>query len=347
VGAIIQSAQLGLEPDGLGARAYIIPRRNRRKPGTPLEANFQVGYQGLMELARRSKEIARFDVHEVYEGDSFSFAYGLKPALHHVPKGETNEAKITHVYAIGTLTNGHSQFEVMTRAQVEAHREKYSQDTREDSAWQTAWPQQAKKTVIIKVCKYLPASVELQTAIALAEHDEIGLPQDLGVVAQATNVQAAPKPASKLDALTETLGHAQAETPVADAPTAKPIRRRVLKDTPSGGEISPAAPDAMPAPAVEPVAAAPLAPPESSPAEPLDESEKAAATRGELIGALWAMLSEHAGGQQRRIMVALKHLTTAHFGAAKQLTELTSEQLIALLKLKREDVAKVFAEIGK
>ena len=59
------------------------------------------------------------------------------------------------------------------------------------------------------------------------------------------------------------------------------------------------------------------------------------------------MLSEHAGGQQRRIMVALKHLTTAHFGAAKQLTELTSEQLIALLKLKREDVAKVFAEIGK
>jgi recombination protein RecT len=180
IGAIIQAAQLGLEPDGLGARAYLIPRKNSRKGGV-LEANFQVGYLGLMDLARRSHEIASFEAREVYAGDKFVFAFGLRPRLDHAPGGETDEAKITHVYAIAHLLNGRAQFEVLTRAQVDAHRGKYAKDGRDDSAWSSAWPAMAKKTCIVKLCKYLPASIELQTAVALVERDEIGLPQDLGV----------------------------------------------------------------------------------------------------------------------------------------------------------------------
>lgn len=216
VGAIIQAAQLGLEPDGIGARAWLIPRKNRRK-GNVTEAHFQIGYQGLIELARRSKEIASFEAREVYAGDKFVYVYGAKPNLVHVPCGETDETKISHVYAIAHLTTGRFQFEVMTRGQVEAHRDRYAQDTREDSAWATSWSAMAKKTVATKLCKFLPTSIELQTAVALAEADDAGLPQDLGAIALADAEAPAPaeaKPPSKLDALANKILAEQAAHPL-------------------------------------------------------------------------------------------------------------------------------------
>jgi recombination protein RecT len=203
VGAIIQASQLGLMPDGHGARAYLIPRRNNKKG--VIEANFQPGFQGLMDLARRSKEIASFEAREVYAGDRFEYAFGLHPKLVHVPSGEDDEAKITHVYAVCQLLNGHGQFDVLTREQIEAHRKRYAKDTRDDSAWKTAWPMMAKKTVIIRLCKYLPASVELQAAVALAEKDDMGLPQELGVIEGAELVGASNGGGSTLDKLADKL----------------------------------------------------------------------------------------------------------------------------------------------
>jgi len=204
VGAIIQASQLGLMPDGHGARAFLIPRKNNRKGVT--EANFQPGYQGLMDLARRSKEIASFEAREVYAGDRFEYAFGLHPKLVHIPGGEDDETKITHVYAVCQLLNGHGQFDVLTREQIEAHRRRYAKDTRDDSAWKTAWPMMAKKTVIIRLCKYLPASVELQTAVALAEKDDMGLPQELGIIEGAELVGAEKNGGgSTLDKLAEKL----------------------------------------------------------------------------------------------------------------------------------------------
>lgn len=210
VGAIIQASQLGLMPDGHGARAYLIPRRNNRKG--VIEANFQPGYQGLMDLARRSKEIASFEAREVYAGDRFEYAFGLHPKLVHVPGGEDDESKITHVYAVCQLLNGHGQFDVLTREQIEAHRARYAKDARDDSAWKTAWPAMAKKTVIIRLCKYLPASVELQTAVALAEKDDLGLPQELGVIEGAELTASTDANASTLDKLADKLAGEPVDT---------------------------------------------------------------------------------------------------------------------------------------
>jgi recombination protein RecT len=204
IGAIIQASQLGLMPDGHGARAFLIPRRNNKKG--VMEVHFQPGFQGLMDLARRSKEIASFEAREVFSGDRFEYAFGLHPTLKHVPGGEDEEAKITHVYAVCHLLNGHGQFEVLTREQIEAHRKRYAKDSRDDSAWRTAWPAMAKKTVIIRLCKYLPASVELQTAVALSEKDDMGLPQELGVIEGAELSPEANGGGSTLDKIADQLG---------------------------------------------------------------------------------------------------------------------------------------------
>ena len=225
--SVMRAAQLGLELDGLPGRAYLIPRRNNRK-GT-LEANFQPGYLGLMDLARRSKEIANFDAREVYEGDKFAYGFGLKPFLTHIPCGETDEAKITHVYAIGFLLNGRAPFEVMSRAQVEAHRHRYSKDAREDSAWTTAWPPMAKKTVIIRVCKLLPASVELAQAVALQEHSDAGIPQDPPVPlldADLTPIVPESEAKAPLDALADRIqGMTAAQPERSGDETQQPIQR--------------------------------------------------------------------------------------------------------------------------
>src|SRR5262245_29341353 len=57
VGAIIQSSQLGLEPDGELGEAYLIPYRNNKKGGQR-EVQFQTGYKGLLKLARNSGAIS-------------------------------------------------------------------------------------------------------------------------------------------------------------------------------------------------------------------------------------------------------------------------------------------------
>lgn len=182
VGAIIQSSQLGLEPDGVLGQAYLIPYRNRKK-GTR-EVQFQPGYKGLLALARRSGDIGGVDTRVVYERDHFKYAFGLAPILEHIPSTEEDRGTPTYVYAIVRLKDGAAQFDVMSAGEIESHRKRYSQ-AQDDGPWVTAWDEMAKKTVLKRVLKLAPASVELQRAISLDEHAEAGLPQDLDAVATA------------------------------------------------------------------------------------------------------------------------------------------------------------------
>src|SRR5262245_33131492 len=77
VGAVIQSAQLGLEPDGVLGEAYLIPFYNGHRKR--YEVQFQVGYKGLLALARRSGAVEDVDTRLVYAKDEFDFCYGLNP----------------------------------------------------------------------------------------------------------------------------------------------------------------------------------------------------------------------------------------------------------------------------
>lgn len=173
LGAVIQCAQLGLEP-GVQGQAYLIPF------GTTVQ--FVPGYRGLMQLARRSGEIAMIDAHEVYQGDQFEYAYGLQPTLTHVPAPFKDRGQITHFYAAANLKDGASQFTVMTIEEVVAHRDTYSQ-TAKKGPWVKEFPEMGKKTVLRKLCKYLPSSTELQRAISLDEMAERQLPQRLSGLA--------------------------------------------------------------------------------------------------------------------------------------------------------------------
>jgi recombination protein RecT len=211
IGAVIQSSQLGLEPDGVLGHAYLIPY------GTKVQ--FQCGYKGLLDLARRSGALSTVEARAVYEGDEFAYAYGLHPRLHHVPTTSPGTGPLTFAYAIVRLTNGGVQWDVMSRAQIDAHRARYSRASGDDSPWQTAFDEMSKKTILKRTLKLCPASIELQRAIAHDDAVDSGAPPDLApLVAETTGVERV----APLEALTARLQAQERPAPEPAPPAPEP-----------------------------------------------------------------------------------------------------------------------------
>ncbi len=96
----------------------------------------------MIDLARRSGQIASLSARVVREGDDFSFEFGLEEKLVHRP-GENEDAPVTHVYAVARLKDGGTQFEVMTRKQIELVRAQSKAGN--NGPWVTHWEEMAKK----------------------------------------------------------------------------------------------------------------------------------------------------------------------------------------------------------
>lgn len=150
LGALMTAAQLGLEPNTPLGHAYLIPYKNKGVD----EAQFQLGFKGLIDLAYRSGEIANIQAHEVYENDEFEFAYGSDPYLKHRPVF-ANRGKVIGYYGLFRTKDGASGFEVMSYEDAEKHGKKYSK-TFNNGPWVTAFDEMAKKTVLKKALKYAP-----------------------------------------------------------------------------------------------------------------------------------------------------------------------------------------------
>ena len=163
MGALLTSAQLGLECNTPLGQAYLIPFRNKGV----LETQFQLGYQGLIDLCYRTGQYKKIVARIVYEGDDFDYSYGLEEKLIHRPREKSNTP--IYVYGLYELKNGASAFEVMSWEAVMNHAKKYSQSVKNGSSpWTTDPESMAKKTVLKKVLKYAPKAVENAELIAEA-----------------------------------------------------------------------------------------------------------------------------------------------------------------------------------
>ncbi len=153
IGSLIQSAMLGLEVNGPLGEAYLVPFRNKGV----LECKFMPGYRGLITLARNSGRIAVVYAHPVYKGEEFDVQLGTDPKIVHTPSYGDLAVEPTHVYAVYTTVDGHSDFEVMTWAQIEKVR---AVSKAKDSGPWITWPvEMGKKTVIKRLLKRAPLSV--------------------------------------------------------------------------------------------------------------------------------------------------------------------------------------------
>lgn len=170
MGALMNAAQLGLEPNTPLGQAYLIPYENKRKikgewTKVP-EVQFQLGYKGMVDLAHRSGEFLTIQAYEVYENDEFEYEYGLDPKLYHKP-AMTDRGNVICYYALYKLQNGGNGFEIISKEDVEKHAKKYSQNYGSKySPWTNNFDEMAKKTILKKVLKYAPIRVEFQRGIA-------------------------------------------------------------------------------------------------------------------------------------------------------------------------------------
>ena len=149
LGALMVSAQLGLEPGVLG-QCYLIPYGR--------ECQFQIGYKGMIELLRRSGQLKDIYAYSVYENDDFEITYGLDRNLIHKPN-LANKGNFLGCYCVAILKDDTRAFEYMTKEEIEAHAKKFSK-TFGNGPWKTDFEAMSHKTVVKKMLKWLPLSVE-------------------------------------------------------------------------------------------------------------------------------------------------------------------------------------------
>lgn len=174
LGAMMQAAQLGVEPNTPLGQAYLIPYRNHGQ----LECQFQLGYKGYLSLFYRSggKDL---QAHEVYEKDTFEFEFGLEPKLRHVP-AMRDRGQVIAYYAVWRTQDGGYGFDVMSVEDVREHMRKFSKAAEKGfSPWSTNFDEMAKKTVIKKALKYAPLSTEFVRAMSADETIKTNIMPDM------------------------------------------------------------------------------------------------------------------------------------------------------------------------
>lgn len=182
LGAMMSAAQLGLEPNTPLGQAYILPYRNH---GT-LEAQFQLGYKGMMDLAYRSGDVDVIQAHVVYKNDQFDYELGLEPKLKHVP-AQKDRGEPIFVYAVFRTKSGGYGFEVMSMEDVRNHAQKYSKSYGSSfSPWKTNFEEMAKKTVLKACLKYAPMKSDFVKGIVQDSTIKTEISEDMYAVADTT-----------------------------------------------------------------------------------------------------------------------------------------------------------------
>lgn len=164
--SVMTLAELGLSPGPLGD-AYLIPFKNGKTQR--YECQLIIGYRGMVTLARRSGQISTITAEVVREGDEWEFELGLDAKLRHVPKAKA-DATIRLAYALVKFKDGSHQICVMTKDEIDGIRRRSR--AAGSGPWVSDYAEMAKKTVIRRLCKLLPLTPELETAIATVDRTE-------------------------------------------------------------------------------------------------------------------------------------------------------------------------------
>ena len=179
IGAVMQAAQLGFRPIEALGECYFVPyNRNIAPKGAPpqwvKEVQFQIGYKGLISLARRSGQIKSIHAFCVFSGDKFEYELGLNPNITHVPNEEqinTMDA-LTHAYAVAHYNDGGYNFVVLSKKRIEALRLRnpmFRKNPSPSGAWESDYASMACAKAIKQLAKYMPLSDEMQHAYASDE----------------------------------------------------------------------------------------------------------------------------------------------------------------------------------
>lgn len=179
IAACIEAAQLGLKPDGVLQEAYLIPRFNKHLDCVVV--NMQLGYRGLMKLARRSQEIADLTAEVVYENDDFHVHLGTDRRIDHTPwwvlkREEAGE--VVAAYATAKMRGDAAtvSFKALPRKEIDKARSL----SQTNQFWGNHFDAMARKTAMRRLCTWLPLTGDMERAVARDSiRSEGGIDEDL------------------------------------------------------------------------------------------------------------------------------------------------------------------------
>ena len=178
--ALKEAASYGLELNGTLGQAYLIPYNESKNVNgiwvKEMTCHFQMGYKGLISLARRSNTIKTIAAEAIHENDIFEVQLGMGRNLSHKIDIMKERGDIIGYYCLVELTNGGSQFKVMSKKDVEAHRNKFSKaynPNDKENIWNKNFDAMALKTCVIQALKLCPISIEAMDAVIREEREDI------------------------------------------------------------------------------------------------------------------------------------------------------------------------------
>ena len=162
--AACMAATLNLPLQNSLGFAYIVPFKNNKE--RKVEAQFQIGYKGFIQLAQRSGQFKRLVALPVYKNqllkkdfiNGFEFDWGQEPEKDENPIG---------YYAYFKLVNNFSAELYISHDDIVKHAQRYSQTFKKGfGVWHDNFEAMALKTVIkLLLSKQAPLSVEMQQAV--------------------------------------------------------------------------------------------------------------------------------------------------------------------------------------
>lgn len=177
--------------------AYIVPYKG--------QAQFQIGYKGLIQLAIRSGQIKNINSGIIYASQFKSY----DPLFENLEVDFSQPAtgEVAGYFASLELTNGFRKLTYWTKDRVYNHGKRFSMSFN-NGPWKSDFDAMAQKTLLKDlISKYAPLSTEMQNAIMADNESE--------------NLKAAPvdvTPAHETQSLDSLLGHVE-ESPAIDSET--------------------------------------------------------------------------------------------------------------------------------
>lgn len=168
--AALKATALRLPLDPNLAQAHVIPYKNNKT--RTVEAQFQMGWRGFVQLAIRSGQFQTINVTDIREGEILGYdLISGEMQVRALPNRET--LPVAGYMAYFRLTNGFAKSLYMTTGEVEMHAKRYSQTyasknsyVQANSKWTTDFDAMAKKTVLkLLLNRFAPLSVDMQQAV--------------------------------------------------------------------------------------------------------------------------------------------------------------------------------------
>ncbi len=176
--------------------AYLAPRRDNK--ANMLKCQLLIGYRGFSALAHRTGKLSSNLPAIVYQGDQFSLKLGTGRQLGHVPTVDpAKRDEWLGAYAVVEFRDGRTDFEWMTRQEIEKVKHCSESASEAWSPWRRFEDEMIKKSPIRRMAKRLCLSSEDMTLVEAAVRDEY---REMGVEETQAAVPAIREPQRSLPA---------------------------------------------------------------------------------------------------------------------------------------------------